>query len=239
MEYNTMTMEELEAEAKAISAQLDRNRANGLYDCTESRILEQHSTLIWKAKQALMQQDTQEDIINTSKEDLMETQSTTSTPTTKAQTATKGDTMSIKELETQALIAELVARGVLDSNFADKEAKRLERAKAKAERQASLNTAKTGILEALSNPDLQGQQYFSVKKTGNSIGFMDHVAGERSTILKALTNLVDEGKIRKIGLVGGEEKLASEVNAFQIRYARPVVEEVKEEETGDESAEAK
>ena len=54
---------------------------------------------------------------------------------------------------------------------------------------------------------------------------MSHVTGERSVILKALTKLVEEGKVRKTGLVAGVEKPTSEVNAFQIRYAR--VTEVK------------
>ena len=63
-------------------------------------------------------------------------------------------------------------------------------------------------------------KYFSVKKTSNSVGFMDHVEAERGTVLKALTQLASEDKIRKTGLVGGEEKPVSEVNAFQIRYAR-------------------
>ena len=73
------------------------------------------------------------------------------------------------------------------------------------------------LLEA----DVQTEtKYFSVKKTSNSAGFMDFVETDRATVLKALTLLVSQDKIRKIGLVGGEEKLPSEVNAFQIRYTR-------------------
>jgi len=63
-------------------------------------------------------------------------------------------------------------------------------------------------------------KYFSVKKTSNSVGFMDHVEAERGTVLKALGLLVSQDKLAKIGLVGGVEKSASEVNAFQIRYTR-------------------
>ena len=128
--------------------------------------------------------------------------------------------MDITTFTSQELINELVTRGILKADFADKEAKRVARATAKAEKEVALNAAKAGILEVLSDPGLAGNKYFSVKKTGNSIGFMSHVTGERSIILKALTKLVEEGKVRKTGLVAGEEKPTSEVNAFQIRYAR-------------------
>ena len=114
--------------------------------------------------------------------------------------------MTISTFTNSELINELVARGVLKADFADKEAKRVARAAAKAERDQALNTAKSGILEVLSDAALSENKYFSVKKTGNSVGFMDHVEGERSIILKALTQLVADGKVRKTGLVGGVEK---------------------------------
>ena len=123
-------------------------------------------------------------------------------------------TSTIETFTTSQLIAELVARGVL-------------------------STAMTGILKVLENPELKDNKYFSVKTTGNSVGFMTHVTGERSVILKALTQLVSTDKVRKIGLTGGVEKLTSEVNAFQIRYARVTEIEVPaiEEEAVEESAE--
>ena len=150
----------------------------------------------------------------------------------------QGVNMDISTFTSQELINELVSRGILKADFADKEAKRVARATAKAEKAAALNAAKSGILEVLSNPELAGNKYFSVKKTGNSIGFMSHVTGERSIILKALTKLVEEGKVRKTGLVAGEEKPTSEVNAFQIRYARVIELEVpaKEEEAAADEA---
>ena len=43
---------------------------------------------------------------------------------------------------------------------------------------------------------------------------------DRATVLKALTLLVSQDKIKKVGVVGGEVKLPKEVNAFQIRYTR-------------------
>ena len=145
--------------------------------------------------------------------------------------------MTITNFTNSELINELVSRGVLKADFADKEAKRVARAAAKAERDQALNTAKSGILEVLSDTDLAGNKYFSVKKTGNSIGFMDHVEGERSIILKALTQLVADGQVRKTGLVGGVEKPTSEVNAFQIRYARVTELAVQNDESDEEVAE--
>ena len=145
--------------------------------------------------------------------------------------------MTISNYTNSQLINELVARGVLKADFADKEAKRVARAAAKAERDQALNTAKSGILEVLSDTALAGNKYFSVKKTGNSIGFMTHVTGERSIILKALTKLVEEGKVRKTGLVAGVEKPTNEVNAFQIRYARVTELAVQNEEAAEEAAE--
>ena len=145
--------------------------------------------------------------------------------------------MTISTFTNSELINELVARGVLKADFADKEAKRVARAAAKAERDQALNTAKSGILEVLSDAALSENKYFSVKKTGNSVGFMDHVEGERSIILKALTQLVADGKVRKTGLVGGVEKPTSEVNAFQIRYARVTELAVQNDEAAEETAE--
>ena len=151
----------------------------------------------------------------------------------------QGVNMDITTFTSQELINELVNRGILKADFADKEAARVARATAKAEKAAALNAAKSGILEVLNNPELAGNKYFSVKKTSNSIGFMDHVSGDRATILKALTQLTDANKVRKIGLVAGEEKAAEEVNAFQIRYARVTdspYKSVPEEEAAEEAA---
>ena len=49
--------------------------------------------------------------------------------------------MTISNYTNSELINELVARGVLKADFADKEAKRVARAAAKAERDQALNTA--------------------------------------------------------------------------------------------------
>jgi len=98
--------------------------------------------------------------------------------------------------------------------------KRVERLEAKEESRKLVQGTADAII-ALLESDVQTEtKYFSVKKTQNSVGFMDFVVTERATVLKALTLLASQDKIKKIGLVGGVEKLSTEVNAFQIRYTR-------------------
>ena len=139
-------------------------------------------------------------------------------------------TTSIETLSTTALLNELISRGILSQSQADSATKKAGRAAEKAAKAAALNNLKVQITEAITGGS---NRVFSVKKTGNSVGIMDLVEGERSQVLKALTALTADGVFRKVGLVGGVEKPTTEVNAFQIRYifdaAVPAEEEVAEE----------
>ena len=98
--------------------------------------------------------------------------------------------------------------------------KRVERLEAKEESRKLVQGTADAIVALLESEVQTETKYFSVKKTQNSVGFMDFVMTDRATVLKALTLLVSQDKIKKIGLVGGEVKLPTEVNAFQIRYMR-------------------
>jgi hydroxylamine reductase (hybrid-cluster protein) len=98
--------------------------------------------------------------------------------------------------------------------------KRVERLEAKEESRKLVQGTADAIIALLESEVQTETKYFSVKKTQNSVGFMDFVMTDRATVLKALTLLVSQDKIKKIGLVGGVEKLPNEVNAFQIRYTR-------------------
>ena len=98
--------------------------------------------------------------------------------------------------------------------------KRVERLEAKEESRKLVQGTADAIIALLESEVQTETKYFSVKKTQNSVGFMDFVMTDRATVLKALTLLVSQDKIKKIGLVGGEVKLPTEVNAFQIRYMR-------------------
>ena len=99
---------------------------------------------------------------------------------------------------------------------------------ARAAKRAQTLAAKQGVLDVLTNfldtELFTAHRYWSVRQSNNSKGFIDYVEGvERDHVLWALTKLVEDGKLRKIGLKKNaegkyEELEASAVNAFQIRY---------------------
>lgn len=123
-------------------------------------------------------------------------------------------------INTTTTIAQLLEQNLLTEEQFSKLQARAARNERRAQSQQLVQGTADAII-ALLESDVQSEnKYFSVKKTSNSVGFMDFVETDRATVLKALTLLVSQDKIRKIGLVGGEEKLPSEVNAFQIRYTR-------------------
>ena len=123
-------------------------------------------------------------------------------------------------INTTTTIAQLLEQNLLTEEQFSKLQARAARNERRAQAQQLVQGTADAIV-ALLESDVQAEaKYFSVKKTSNSVGFMDFVEADRATVLKALSLLVSQDKIRKIGLVGGEEKLATEVNAFQIRYTR-------------------
>ena len=123
-------------------------------------------------------------------------------------------------INTTTTIAQLLEQNLLTEDQFNKLRARAARNERRAQAQQLVQVTADAIV-ALLESDVQAEtKYFSVKKTANSVGFMDFVETDRATVLKALSLLVSQDKIRKIGLVGGEEKLATEVNAFQIRYTR-------------------
>ena len=143
--------------------------------------------------------------------------------------------MTISTFTNSELLNELISRGILTQSQADSAVKKSARAADRAAKVAALNLLKTQITEAITSCE---SHVFSVKKTGNSIGVMDLVEAERGQVLKALTQLTADGVFRKVGLVGGVENTANEVNAFQIRYIRNVSEAPAEFETNESSEEA-
>ena len=117
-------------------------------------------------------------------------------------------------------IETLISLGLVSDSQVEKWNKRVAREESRNQARQLVQGTADAII-ALLESDVQAEtKYFSVKKTGNSVGFMDFVETDRATVLKALTLLVSQDKIKKIGLVGGVEKLPSEVNAVQIRYTR-------------------
>jgi len=123
-------------------------------------------------------------------------------------------------INNQTTIETLISLGLVSADQLEKWQKRAAREAARNQSRQLVQGTADAIEAVLSSDEYAGSKYFSVKKTSNSVGFMDFVETDRATVLKALTLLVSQDKIKKIGLVGGEEKLPSEVNAFQIRYTR-------------------
>ena len=123
-------------------------------------------------------------------------------------------TTSIQAIET------LFTNNIINDNTRSSLIKRVKRQAAQEESRQLVQGTADAIIALLESEVQTETKYFSVKKTQNSVGFMDFVMTDRATVLKALTLLVSQDKIRKIGLVGGVEKLSTEVNAFQIRYTR-------------------
>jgi hypothetical protein len=138
--------------------------------------------------------------------------------------------MTISSYTNSQLLSELVNRGLLTMSQRTSIVNKSNRAADRAAKVEALNALKVQITEAITSCETH---VFSVKKTGNSIGVMDLVEAERSQVLKALTQLTAEGVFRKVGLVGGVEKSAKEVNAFQIRYIRNTSEAPAEFETNE------
>ncbi len=123
-------------------------------------------------------------------------------------------------INTTTTIAQLLEQNLLSEDQFNKLRARAARNERRAQAQQLVQGTADAIV-ALLESDVQAEaKYFSVKKTSNSVGFMDFVETDRATVLKALTLLVSQDQIKKIGLVGGVEKLPNEVNAFQIRYTR-------------------
>ena len=120
----------------------------------------------------------------------------------------------------ETTIQTLIALGLISSDQIESWNKRATKLEARqASRQLVQGTSE--IIMQLLESDLQTDtRFFSVKTTSNSVGFMSFVETDRATVLKALTLLVKQDKIKKVGVVGGEVKLPTEVNAFQIRYMR-------------------
>ncbi len=144
--------------------------------------------------------------------------------------------MTISTFSTPQLLSELVDRGILSPGQGLAGIKKANRVATRAANAAAINELKAQISEAISACETH---VFSVKKTSNSIGVMNLVSAERSQVLKALTQLTADGVFRKVGLVGGVEKLPSEVNAFQIRYIRVTDTSPAEFATNESDEEAK
>ena len=124
------------------------------------------------------------------------------------------------EISTKTTIQSLIDLGLIKSTQVEEWNKKSIRLQLKADKELLITGTSDAILE-LMNGDMEKEtKFFSVKKTSNSTGLMSFINTDRATVLKALTRLAISEKIVKVGVIGGEVKSSSEVNAFQIRYMR-------------------
>jgi len=128
----------------------------------------------------------------------------------------------------QTTLQELIDLGIYkeDKMEADiqKWNNKLENKSKSSEKKALVEGAKSAILSLLDSEIEASSVYWSVKPAAHSQGFTQYIETDRDVILKALTQLVADGQIIKVGLKNVDNKLVelpvSEVNSFQLRYKR-------------------
>ena len=116
-------------------------------------------------------------------------------------------------------VESLLSNSVISQKEHDRLIKKIARIGDQLTRQATRVRIQNEVLTLISE-QFSETQYFSVKKTSNSEGILEHLELARNEVAQALAGLVESGVLRKVGLVNGVEKDPSEVNAFQIRYTR-------------------
>ena len=128
----------------------------------------------------------------------------------------------IKTITNQSSLQELIDLGLLKEADIQKFNKKLQREADSQARKALLEGTKSAIKALVQSDFHSGNKYWSVKPAAHSLGFLTYIESDRGIVLKALTQLTEEGFLSKIGLKTVEGKLteltAKEVNAFQIRY---------------------
>ena len=121
-------------------------------------------------------------------------------------------------------LGELIKLGFITEADIQKWNKRLKNKAKSSEKKALVEGTKSAILSLLDAEIEASNVYWSVKPAAHSQGFTQYIEADRGIILKALTQLVADGQIIKVGLKKVEDKLVelpvTEVNSFQLRYKR-------------------
>jgi hypothetical protein len=124
----------------------------------------------------------------------------------------------------QTTLQELINLGFIKEADIQKWNKRIENKSKSSEKKALVEGTKSAILSLLDAEIETSNVYWSVKPAAHSQGFTQYIETDRGIILKALTQLVADGQIIKVGLKKIGDKLielpVTEVNSFQLRYKR-------------------
>ena len=123
-------------------------------------------------------------------------------------------------------LAQLIEMGLVSSTQINKWNNKIERDAKRKAKKAQIAGIKDVITNLIGSELFAESKYWSVRQSNNSKGFIDYMDGvERHHVLEALSELVADGVLKKIGLKkdadGKYQELdPSTVNAFQIRYIK-------------------
>jgi len=123
-------------------------------------------------------------------------------------------------------LAQLIDMGLVTSTQINKWNNKIERDTKRQAKKAQIAGIKDVITNLIGSELFAESKYWSVRQSNNSKGFIDYMDGvERHHVLEALSQLVADGVLKKIGLKkdadGKYQELdPSTVNAFQIRYIK-------------------
>ena len=127
-------------------------------------------------------------------------------------------------INNKTTLQELINLGFIKEADIQKWNKRIENKSKSSEKKALVEGTKSAILSLLDSEIEASNIYWSVKPAAHSQGFTQYIETDRGIILKALTQLVADGQVIKVGLKKVEDKLVelpvTEVNSFQLRYKR-------------------
>ena len=123
-------------------------------------------------------------------------------------------------------LAQLIDMGLVSSNQINKWNNKIERDAKRKAKKAQIAGIKDVITNLIGSELFAESKYWSVRQSNNSKGFIEYMDGvERHHVLEALSQLVADGVLKKVGLKkdadGKYQELdPSTVNAFQIRYIK-------------------
>ena len=123
-------------------------------------------------------------------------------------------------------LAQLIEMGLVSSSQIEKWNNKIERDSKRLAKQSQIAGIKDVITNLIGSELFAESRYWSVRQSNNSKGFIEYMDGvERHHVLEALSQLVADGVLKKIGLKkdadGKYQELdPSTVNAFQIRYIK-------------------
>jgi hypothetical protein len=126
----------------------------------------------------------------------------------------------------ETTLAQLIDMGLVSSNQINKWNNKIERDAKRKAKKAQIAGIKDVITNLIGSELFAESKYWSVRQSNNSKGFIEYMDGvERHHVLEALSQLVEDGILKKVGLKkdadGKYQELdPSTVNAFQIRYIK-------------------